>query len=182
MSIIKRILKETINKRSNQDFSHNYNNEDNKDRSVSFNRKGNYFFFLMSFFSGLFFVLFGIYELLFKSPLASWIQGILQSILKTSPQSLVNLPNQITGSEAIMQKTVGDWLSFVPGSFSQIWAIIFSPSGAIIGILLVIFAIIVRLGCKFIPQSSNFSKVFLKIISWVILVGSFVPLILEYGF
>lgn len=140
-------------------------------------------FLLASILSGIFFILFGIYELVFKSPLSSWFQGIWQSTLKASPQSLAELPNQIINTESLMQKTIGDWLGFVPGTFGQIWAIISSPAGAIAGLLLIILAVFIRLGSRFLfSQSVNIKKITAKVISWVALGSSFIPLLLEYKF
>lgn len=140
-------------------------------------------FLLTSILSLIFFVLFGIYELLFKSPLASWAQGIWQSTLKASPQSLTDLPAQIINSESLMQKTIGDWLGFLPGTFGEIWAIISSPAGAVIGIVLVFLAMVIRLVGRFFFRSRpNFNKLILKIVSWATLGASFLPLLFEYTF
>ena len=97
-------------------------------------------FLLTGILSAIFFIFFGIYELLFKSPLASWAQGIFQSVLKTSPQSLAQVPGQIANSESLFQKSIGDWLGLVPGSLGQIWDVVISPLGAFFGLLLVLLA------------------------------------------
>ncbi|MEI6581140.1 MAG: hypothetical protein WCO07_03150 [bacterium] len=181
MSISKKIFRRIIGQEYEENSNFHYNNSNNSQSNNSTKRNNNRLFFFLSLLSALFFVFFGVFELLFRSPLSSWFSGVWQTVLKVSPQSLVNLPNQITGSETLMQKTVADLLAFAPGSFDQIWAIISSPIGAVVGILLVFLAVFIRFSGKFISSLRSSQIAFLKIISWITLGGSFVPIILEYG-
>lgn len=183
MSIIKQFLRQIASSEYRGDVQHSDYVSNNGNEYKTDRKSGGGLFVLASILSVMFFILFGIYELLFQSPLATWFQGVWQSVMKTSPQSLVQIPNQIVASESVMQKTVGDWLGLIPGSFGQIWAIIFSPLGAVAGLLLVFLAFVVRLGGRFIFRGqANNSVVLVKIVSWLVLGVSFVPLLLEYCF
>lgn len=186
MSIIKEILKQFANQvpdsyRGDQN-NHRVYEYENYNKELKSKSDG-LAFFIFGVCSSIFFVLFGIYELLFRSPLSSWAASIWQSIAKTSPQTLIEFPNQIAGTESFMQKNIGDWLGLVPGSLGQVWAIIISPVGAVIGLILVLVAFGIRLVGKFLKNKQiNSNKLSLKIVSWLLLIGSFFPIILEYVF
>ena len=194
MNIVKEVLGQVTslyqnNYRSNNNYSNHGNQNDHRVYEYeNYNkelkpRSDGFSFFVFGVCSAIFFIGFGIYEVLFRSPLASWTKSVWQSIAKTSPQTLIELPNQIAGTDSFMQKNISDWLGLVPGSLGQVWAIIISPIGAVIGLILVLVAFGIRLAGKFFKrQQTRSNKLSLKIISWLLLVGSFFPIILEYVF
>jgi len=53
----------------------------------------------------IFFVVFGLYELLFNSPIAEWVAKSWSSIMNASPQTVMALPKQIPAQDVLMQKT-----------------------------------------------------------------------------
>ena len=139
-------------------------------------------FALLSIFAIMFFVVLGLYEILFNSPLSDWIAKSWGSITNTSPQTIVNIPKQIPTGDNLMQKTVGDWLGVVPSFFEQIVSFISAPLTSILGIIIVFVAIAVRLGRHILGLFSpaSLGKGFAKIISWIILALSFAPLAIEH--
>jgi hypothetical protein len=102
--------------------------------------------------------------------------------MNTSPQTIVNIPKQITAGDSLMQKTVGNWLGFAPSFFEQIVSLISAPLTSILGIVIVFVAIAVRLGRHILGLFSPalLSRGFAETISWIILALSFVPLAVEH--
>lgn len=126
----------------------------------------------------LFFIGSALFELFFTTPLSRLFADVWNTVLQTSPENIVNLPNQIPQNNSLMNKTVGDWLNSIPNLWQPILSIIAAPVDAIIGIILVVLAVILRIGKRitsYVPRLSRFGD-----FSWTTLGLSFSPLLLDY--
>lgn len=126
-----------------------------------------------------FFIVLGLYDLLVSSPLNVWFSSAWNLIMNISPQAVIDAPKQITVGDGLMQKTIGDWLEFIPGIFEQIaifLSVLFVP---FFGLLLSIIAIVMRLGSHLLNlfSFSGLNKRFTGSLSWVILILSFFPVL-----
>lgn len=139
-------------------------------------------FVMLAVFAITVYAILGIYEIFFNSPLEEWISGAWSLILNASPQSIVNMPSQITYEESLMRRTVGEWLGFVSPLLIDIVYIILAPLASIFGIIIVLIAVAVRLGMHMLGFFSFLAsrKSSLRSISWIILALSTLPLLVKY--
>lgn len=118
----------------------------------------------------------GLYELLFTTPLQKWFISSLNTILNTSPQQIANVSAHIP-QNTLMQKTLGDYLRFVPNVWTPLISIVTAPIDVLLGIFVVIGATVVYFGRyigKLIPSFSKATQGG-NSLGWTLLFASLLP-------
>lgn len=122
----------------------------------------------------VFFVIAGLYELVVATPLNEWFSQLWQTVIHTSPQTITELPQQVF-TNGLMQRTIGDWLNYIPSLLKQAAPIVIAPFDALIAVVIVGIALAIRLGRYAFGQNRV-----AKGLSWALLASSFAPLFLDY--
>lgn len=104
---------------------------------------GDIVFFIVAVVLAVMFLVSGIFEFIFRSPLSSAVGGAAKSVLETTPNQVGAIISGVPGSD-LGQTSIGGMLQGLLAGIAPLFSALFGLLDDIIGILMVVAALIIR--------------------------------------